>query len=228
MTVLHDIQISVHPLYAIPMMQCHLPEADRINSELIPLFLAMEAEGDRHRDIVIRDTQYGIFESNFFLHKSSESAIQTLFGYINHALLAFIQGLSAYSDAQMSNMEFDMHSWFHITRRGGFQGVHNHPNASWSAIYCVDPGDTTSSESGAVRFHDPRTGSDMYRDPANEHMQIPYRLGSWQLNHKPGQLLAFPSYLLHEIFPYTGERPRIVVALNAWCRWKSPPTRLNP
>jgi len=228
MAVPQDIQATVHPLYAIPMMQSHLPDAGKVNSELIPLFLSMEAEGGRHRDAVARDTQYGIFESNFFLHRCSDPAIQVLFGYINNALLTFIQGLSAYSDEQMSNIEFDMHSWFHITRRGGFQGVHNHPNASWSAIYCVDPGDATSAESGAVRFHDPRTGSDMYRDPANENMQIPYRLGSWQLNHKPGQLLAFPSYLLHEIFPYTGERPRIVVALNAWCRWKKSPLELNP
>ena len=40
-------------------------------------------------------------------------------------------------------------------------------------------------------------------------------------HHQGGQLIAFPSYLLHEVFPYVGQRPRIVVALNAWCRWKN-------
>lgn len=149
--------------------------------------------------------------------------MRRLFGHIDSLLANFIRGISGFDDARMDNIEMDMHSWFHITRKGGFQSVHNHPNASWSAIYCVDPGDSTEAQSGAVRFHDPRVGSDMYRDPANEHLQIPYRLGSWQLTHKAGQLIAFPSYLLHEIFPYTGERPRIVVALNAWCRWKTPP-----
>lgn len=223
MTAPPEIQATVHPLYAIPMMQSHLPDAPRINAELAALFLALEAQGERHRDIIARDTQHGIFESSFYLHKRDEPPVRALFGYIDQTLRTFIQGISAYSDEQMANIELDMHSWFHITHRGGFQGAHNHPNASWSAIYCVDPGDSTSAHSGAVRFHDPRTGSDMYRDPANENMQIPYRLGSWQLTHKPGQMLLFPSYLLHEIFPYTGERPRIVVALNAWCRWKKPP-----
>ncbi|WP_368561724.1 TIGR02466 family protein [Pseudoxanthomonas sp. UTMC 1351] len=223
MTAPRDIHATVHPLYATPMLQSQLPDAAEINRQLTLLFLSLESEGKRHRDIIERDTQYGIFESNFYLHKRKEPPVRMLFDFIDNALLAFIQGISAYSDEQMSNIEFEMHSWFHVTRQGGFQSAHNHPNASWSAIYCVDSGDSSAAHSGAVRFHDPRTGSDMYRDPANENLQIPYRLGSWQLNHKPGQLLAFPSYLLHEVFPYIGERPRIVVALNAWCRWKNPP-----
>lgn len=218
-----DIQATVHPLYAVPMLQCHLSDAARTNDALKSLFLELEAQGDRHRDPVRRDTQHGVFESNFHLHRRPEPPVHRLFEFIRATLSTFIRDINQFSAEQMANIELDMHSWFHVTRKGGFQCAHNHPNASWSAIYCVDPGDAASSESGAVRFHDPRTGSDMYRDPANETMQIPYRLGSWQLNHKPGQMLVFPSYLVHEVFPYTGDRPRIVVALNAWCRWKSAP-----
>ncbi|KAF1690833.1 putative 2OG-Fe(II) oxygenase [Pseudoxanthomonas taiwanensis] len=217
-----DIRATIHPLYAVPLMEAHLPGAERINRELAGLFLALEAEGDRHRDPIQRDTQYGLFESNFHLHRRTEPAVQELFAFIRQALYTLIQGLNRYSDAQMANLELDMHSWFHVTRTHGFQGLHDHPNASWSAIYCVDPGDPGPAYSGAVRFHDPRAAASMHRDPGNENMQVPYRLGSWQLNHKAGQLIAFPSYLLHEVFPYAGQRPRIIVALNAWCRWKTP------
>lgn len=218
----NDIRATVHPLFAVPMMHCHLPDAERINAELSALFLGLESQGDRFRDPIRRDTQHGIFESDFFLHRRPEAPVRALFDFVGAALRSFIQGLGQFDEQRMSNLDLDMHSWFHVTRRGGFQCAHNHPNASWSAIYCVDPGDSASPESGAVRFHDPRTGGDMFRDPANEHMQGAYRLGSWQLNHKPGQMLVFPSYLVHEVFPYAGERPRIVVALNAWCRWKNP------
>lgn len=219
----HDIRASIHPLYAVPLMEAHLPDAGRINAELAQLFLSLEAEGDRHRDPVPRDTQNGLFESNFYLHQRTEPVVRTLFTFIDHALYSMIQGLNGYTDAQMGMLDLDMHSWFHVTRPHGFQGLHDHPNASWSAIYCVDPGDEGPAYSGTVRFHDPRAAASMYRDPANENMQVPYRLGSWQLRHRPGQLIAFPSYLTHEIFPYVGQRPRIVVALNAWCRWKPGP-----
>ena len=222
-----EIKAAVHPLYAVPMMECHAPDAGKLNADLVELFLAMEQGGDKHRDPIRRDTQYGIFESDFFLHRRPEPQIRKLFEFVNASLWSLIQGLSQFGEEQMSNIELDMHSWFHVTRKGGFQSAHNHPNASWSAIYCVDPGDSASPESGAVRFHDPRTGSDMYRDPSIEHMQSPYRMGPWQLVHKPGQMLIFPSYLLHEVFPYTGERPRIVMALNSWCRWKKPPVRVD-
>lgn len=211
-------QASVHPLYAVPMMSCVLPDHSQLNDALRTRFLAMEAEGDRHRDPAARDTQHGIFESHFHLHQHPDPDIQALFALIQAALRNFIQGINQFDDHAMAQLQLDMHAWFHITRTGGYQGVHNHPNASWSAIYCVDPGDSAGPNSGAVRFHDPRLGADMYRDPANDHLQIPYKLGSWQLQHKAGQMLVFPSYLLHEIFPYTGQRPRIVVALNAWCR----------
>lgn len=214
----NQVQATVFPLYAVPMLQAVLPNAQSINRELTDLFLRLEAEGDRHRDTTHRDTQYGIFESHFYLHQREEAPVRYLFDFIRHTLRSFIQGISQYSDEQMADIKLDMHSWFHITRRGGFQSAHNHPNASWSAIYCVDPGDSESPQSGAVRFHDPRQGSEMYRDPTNENMQAPYREGAWKLDHKPGQMVVFPSYLVHEVFPYEGERPRIVVALNSWCR----------
>ena len=51
--------------------------------------------------------------------------------------------------AALGRMLISSDSWFHVTRRGGFFALHNHPNASWSGVYCVDPGKNdadTSSE----------------------------------------------------------------------------------
>lgn len=222
---MHDdaVKATVYPLYAVPIVDAWLPGAERLNPELHRLFLQLESEGDRHRDPIRRDTQYGLFESNFQLHQRTEPAVRTLFAFIDETLRSFVTGISEYSPQDAARLDFDYHMWFHITRKGGYQGLHNHANASWSGIYCIDPGDpgAPGSQSGEVRFHDPRTGSDMYRDPANERLMSPYRLGPWQLGHKAGKLIIFPSYLLHEIFPYTGERPRVIVAFNAWCRWRT-------
>lgn len=220
MTTAPEIQATVHPLYAVPLLQGIIPDAQALNRDLAELFLRREAEGERWRNKETYDTQHGIFESDFTLHEWPEPCVQHLFTAIRSTLMTFIQGINAYSDEQMANMQLDMHSWFHITRKGGFQGTHIHPNASWSAIYCVDQGDDDPN-SGAVRFHDPRQSFDMWRDPANDNLQVPYRISHWQLKHRPGQLIGFPSYLPHEVFPYMGERPRIIIALNAWSRWRT-------
>ena len=49
--------------------------------------------------------------------------------------------------------------WFHVTRRGGFFGLHNHPMASWSGVYCVEPGrhDADKPDSGMLTFLNPAT-----------------------------------------------------------------------
>lgn len=82
----------------------------------------------------------------------------------------------------------------------------------------MDPGNTVPDrpDSGMVRFHDPRQNADMYTDHACNTMQAPYAMGPFELRHQAGTLALFPSYLKHEIFPYVGERPRIVVAFNSW------------
>ena len=71
-------------------------------------------------------------------------------------------------------------------------------------------------DSGLVRFHDPRTHIDMYSDAGNRRLGVPWTMGSCDWRHRRGQLVMFPSYLRHEIYPYVGERPRIVVAFNCW------------
>lgn len=210
---------QVFPLFATPAMIARHPTAETLNPLLSALFLQWEQEGDKHRSHVKRDTQTGIFESHFGLHLQRDPAVAELFRFVYQTLVAFVRGMNRYTPEDLQRIEFDMHSWFHITRRGGYQRAHNHPNASWSAIYCVDPGDPADdgqARSGVVRFLDTRTGADMYRDPANVQMRDPYTMGPWDLRHRAGQMVVFPSYLLHEIAPYEGERPRIVVALNLW------------
>jgi hypothetical protein len=116
----------------------------------------------------------------------------------------------------LAKLRFQYHAWFHITRHGGYQGLHNHQNASWSGIFCVDPGDELPErpDSGRVRFHDPRAGAQMYADAGNAQLRLPYQHGGFDVTHRAGRLVMFPSHLFHEIFPYQGERPRIVIAFN--------------
>jgi uncharacterized protein (TIGR02466 family) len=207
---------QVFPIFAVPMLEASFPDAERINANLRDLFLGMEAQGNVHRDTVARDTLSRVFESNFFLHFQKNADVSALFEFIDGVLRDLIVGLSG-GQVRGGELALEYSMWFHVTRVGGYQGTHNHPNASWSGIYCVDPGDAEQdSDSGIVRFRDPRAGAEMYKDPANESMVFPYQVQPVQRIHTAGSLIMFPSYLYHEVFAYRGVRPRIVVAFNAW------------
>lgn len=209
------------PTFSVPMGQVHYEDADRLNRELKKLFFERESEGEKWQKFPRFDTQHGaLFESRFDLFYWPDEPVKELATFCHTALGALLRKITDYSDEEFQQLTFDYHAWFHITRQGGYQGMHNHPNASWSGIYCIDPGENVEErpDSGAVRFHDPRTDSSMYMDAGNRRLMSPWALVGQQVEHEAGKLVMFPSYLRHEIFPYLGERPRVVVAFNCWIK----------
>ena len=212
-------EVRIDSLFAVPMAHATLGDHEQLCDDLESLFLEREAQGETYRHQKYIDTMHGsLFESRFDLFRWPDPPVRQLTDWCHGQLAGLVQKLNGYSDAELATLRFDYHAWFHITRKHGFQGLHNHPNASWSGIFCVHPGDSPPDrpDSGLVRFHDPRTHIDMYSDAGNRRLGVPWTMGSCDLRHRRGQLVMFPSYLRHEIYPYIGERPRIVVAFNCW------------
>jgi uncharacterized protein (TIGR02466 family) len=217
--VIPDNGPEVASFFAVPIAHAQLPGADELCAGLGELFIERADQGDAYRHQKRIDTMHGdLFESRFDLFSWPDPPVRRLAKGCHDALARLVQKLNGYSEVQMGQLRFSYHAWFHVTRKFGYQGQHNHPNASWSGIFCVDPGDEIPErpDSGLVRFHDPRTHIDMYSDAGNKALQLPYSMGSCDWRHRRGQLVIFPSYLRHEIYPYVGERPRIVVAFNCW------------
>ena len=216
--------MKIAHLFAVPFAEFVLPpERHELLGQLAALFIDREQAGDQYRNHTQRSTQQGaLFESTFDLFKWPEPVVRELAGFCHRSLTQLINRTTDYSPEELHRLHFEYHAWFHVTRNGGFQGLHNHQNASWSGVFCVDPGDTSEKnpDSGAVRFHDPRGMADMYLDAGNQRLAMPANQGVFQVQHAPGKLVIFPSYLLHEIFAYVGQRPRIVVAFNCMMRMK--------
>ena len=143
--------------------------------------------------------------------------------FIHTSLARVVADLNQYDAAQLAALRFNYHAWFHITRKDGFQSMHNHPNASWSGIFCIDPGEPASdAREGKVRMYDSKVNANMYIGPGCENLQKPFNLGSMEIQHEPGKLWIFPSYLMHEIFPYYGDKPRAAAAFNCWLTASAP------
>jgi predicted 2-oxoglutarate/Fe(II)-dependent dioxygenase YbiX len=56
----------------------------------------------------------------------------------------------------------------------------------------------------------------MHQDAGNVKMKRPYASGLAQLTLVPGQLVMFPSWVLHDVKPFEGEGERITIAFNCW------------
>jgi hypothetical protein len=210
---------EVKPMFAVPFGQDRLADADGLNTELKHLMLAREAEGRRYANPnPSLQQQQGVFESNFDLFSWPDPCVQRLRRFCLEALGRTVASVNGYDAPTMAKIRIFSHSWFHVTRHGGFTILHTHPMASWSGVYCVAPGEMPEArpESGILRFHNPHHYSNVFLDPGNSHFKAPYHHGTWNFQLQAGHIVLFPSWLQHEVMPFFGRDERITVAFNCW------------
>ena len=111
--------------------------------------------------------------------------------------------------------------WFQISNGHAFHETHVHGNCSWSGVYYVQSGASSSSPdshignqaNGLTRFYGPYMEhmAGGHGDYGNYYLQE----SSWDSYPQDGKICVFPSHLKHMIYPYNGVQDRIVVSFHA-------------
>jgi uncharacterized protein (TIGR02466 family) len=208
---------KLNTVFAVPIGEARLEKCERLNRELEALFLARENEENRN-PAPSHIPQAETFESRFNLFRWPEACVQELRNFILNAVGHMVMQTTTLRSEDLARLQFQNHTWFHISRYAGSFVAHNHPQASWSAVYCVRAGETAPDhpQSGMLRFLDTRAGANAYADPANMTLQRPFALRPVEIKLTEGQLIMFPSYVFHEVAPFYGRDTRITVASNCW------------
>jgi hypothetical protein len=108
--------------------------------------------------------------------------------------------------------------WVNVLEPGGHQAMHNHANSFVSGVVYLTP---THESSQTVFMKSPGGVDFAFRNDHRGAVTGPYNAQKWiSPAPDPGDLILFPSYLMHAVPPNQGER-RITLALNAI------PTRLD-
>jgi uncharacterized protein (TIGR02466 family) len=207
----------VYPLFAVPFGEVRLAPCERLNQELEALFLQRETA--EHRNPTPSHVpQEETFESRFNLFRWPESCVQELRRFMLDGVARMVIETTTLQAEDVGRLKFQNHTWFHISRHAGSFIAHNHPLASWSAVYCVRAGETPADQpdSGVLKFLDTRQGADGFTDPATAALHRPYALRPLEIRLTAGQLIVFPSYVFHEVAPFYGRDSRITVATNCW------------
>ena len=102
--------------------------------------------------------------------------------------------------------------WVNVLDRGGRQAMHNHANSFISGVVYLTP---THSDARTVFMKSPGGHDFAFK---NDHARTepgPYSADKW-VSPAPdvGDLVLFPSYLMHAVPPNPGER-RVTMAFNA-------------
>ena len=216
--------MQINSIFSTPICALELPNAERLNSELHALLLAREGDltTNRYSSMTIPK---GLFESEVNLFTWTDAPVVHLRAQIWQAIYAYLASLNGYQSAELNSIHINNHSWYHITRRGGYFSLHNHPMASVSGVYCVHGGtsDPDQPNSGMLRFHSPLAPTNMFIDPGNARARPEFSQNPYALSLRAGQLILFPSWLMHEVLPFFGDDERITIAFNCWFERKKNP-----
>ncbi len=102
--------------------------------------------------------------------------------------------------------------WVNLLDTGGRQAMHNHANSFVSGVLYLTP---THPESQTVFMKSPGGTDFIFRNDHAGTTPGPFNADKWvSPAPQPGDMVLFPSYLMHAVPPNPGER-RITLAFNA-------------
>lgn len=205
-----SVKAEVQALFATPVVTAMLPEAQRLNDELVRVILAKEAEGGAG----VQASNLGGWQSSWDMESWGGAAARTVLD------TARMLATRATSDRTGSKVQiaWKTNAWANVNRKGHGNEFHTHPGSYWSGTYYVDDGGIGADPSlgGGFEMQDPRgVAPAMYAPKLAFAVPGGQSVGASELLHpKSGLLVLFPSWLSHAVRPYTGERMRISIAFN--------------
>ncbi|MEM6973578.1 MAG: TIGR02466 family protein [Pseudomonadota bacterium] len=194
--------------FATPISTHVWPDSDAVNAALSTEILRRaETESGMDRSNI------GGWHSTVDLLSWPGEAFQTLAARINRYVIDVLR--TTMTGDGPTQMTLKTEAWANVSRRGNYNGVHDHPGAHWSGVYYVtagtpDPG--TSAKNGRLELLDPRPAINMLPLQGSVFEQ------RYLIDPSPGLMIVFPGWLKHFVHPYTGDAPRISIAFNVTIR----------
>jgi uncharacterized protein (TIGR02466 family) len=122
------------------------------------------------------------------------------------------------AEIDISNYEFEANAWVNINKKGGFNSIHTHGRFHISGVYYVKQPAVRSGQSGMIEFVNSRFDHHIHQE-LNANAFAP----KVSMRPKAGEMIVFPSTLLHSVYPNDTEEERITIAWNLIFRKKSQP-----
>ena len=199
-------QTVVGGLFPTPLVSARLAGHSALDEALTATVLARR---DVERGVTVSNV--GGWHSAEFLSwcgPAGHAVIEAAHEIVDRMTLMEVGG-----DVVPADVAWRVAAWANVSGRGDAHRPHGHPGAYWSGVYWVD---ADPSNGGLLEFADPRG---ILPGMVAPHLRVAVQdcLGAGrgeQVVPEPGLIVVFPSWLIHSVTAYGGERPRISIAFN--------------
>lgn len=193
-------------LFSTPMMRFEVPDSATLNAALL-----FEAEKMREEDEGVSKSNRGGWHSKGNLFERDAPSIQTLRDAAKNAVFQITRKISDKVDP--GELRLKLFAWMNANPSGGYNAPHTHPGAHWSGVYYVSQPEVDEGSSGMIEFLDPRNEL-----PHWKILEANAFKSKKKLRPAAGEMILFPSYLIHWVHPNQSKDSRVTVAFNATFR----------
>ncbi len=199
-------QTKYEKLFSTPLLRFRVPGHKALNEALL------EAGGRlRLQDEGASKSNRGGWHSSGNLFDQKEPCFSVLGQAAEAAVLAATRNITKKVDP--ATLSLKLFAWMNANPPGGFNAPHTHPGAHWSGVYYVSQPEIETGSSGMIEFLDPRSDLPNWRILGASAFGMKKKI-----RPKPGQMILFPSYLVHWVYPNESDEDRVSVAFNATFR----------
>lgn len=190
-------------LFSSPLLRYQVPEHQALNAALLN-----QGQLLRESDSGSSKSNRGGWHSSGNLFEQTTPCIETLRNAATEAVLQATRQIAAKVDPE--TLQLKLFGWMNANPSGGFNAPHTHPGAHWSGVYYVSQPAVESGNSGMIEFLDPRTDLPNWRI-----LKASAFRNKKKIRPVPGEMILFPSYLVHWVYPNETEEERVTIAFNA-------------
>lgn len=199
-------QTKYEKLFSTPLFRFRLPDAASLNKGLLAEEKRLRAESNG-----VEKSNHGGWHSAGDLFEQTAPCIQRLKSAPQTAILDATAQINTKADPKTYKLK--LFGWMNTNPPGGMNAPHTHPGAHWSGVYYVSQPKVETGKSGKIEFLNPRTDLPNWRL-----LKAPAFSAKKSIRPEPGDLILFPSYLVHWVYPNETDEERVTVAFNATFR----------
>jgi uncharacterized protein (TIGR02466 family) len=203
------MKAELRSYFATPVALATLTDAEALNGDLRRVILEREKQ-----DEGVHHSNLGGWQSSWDLEEWGGEPVRRLLNVARELATR----LTSDRAGRSVRIAWKTNAWANINRHGHGNEFHTHPGCYWSGTYYVDDGGIGEDASlgGEFEIQDPRgVAPAMYAPLLGFALPGGQSAGASELIHpRSGQIVLFPSWLVHAVRPYRGERERISIAFN--------------
>ncbi len=190
-------------LFSTPMMRFEVPNSAALNAALL-----FEAEKMREEDEGVSKSNRNGWHSKGNLFERDAQSIQILRDAAKEAVYQITRKVS--DKVEPCELRLKLFGWMNVNPFGGYNAPHTHPGAHWSGVYYVSQPEIEEGSSGKIEFLDPRSELPHWRI-----LEASAFRSKKKLRPVAGEMILFPSYLIHWVHPNQSKGSRVTIAFNA-------------